>query len=205
MFAYCQSNPVNFQDSAGTRMVPANPLRGGPVGASSASGLNDNYSPGPSGSLTRKTTKKVKDLVNNINNYMKNEDEQVVLDAKFLAFYKGVPVLRTGGNRSGSFGIIALTKGTNGIDNPEDMLRHEYGHVLQMRELGVVDYALCIFLPSWQEWGTNTDYYSREYEITADILGGVQSRTHAKNDIFDGLAYMYYSDHFGIFAWPLIK
>ena len=35
-----------------------------------------------------------------------------------------------------------------------DIIKHEYGHTLQLHELGIIDYMLCIFIPSWQEWGT---------------------------------------------------
>ena len=77
-----------------------------------------------------------------------------------------------------------ITRETNNRDYPEDIVRHEYGHTLQLKQLGVIDYALCIALPSWQEWGTNPNYYSRPWEITADVLGGVQSRNHSMKDVY---------------------
>ena len=117
-----------------------------------------------------------------INFDVNNQSEEKVLASNYFSIYKGVPVVRVDGNRSGSFGVIALTRETNTRINPEDVVRHEYGHVVQMKQLGVFKYAIDIFLPSALEYGGG-DYYSRPWEITADIYGGVQSRKHSIEDI----------------------
>ena len=137
--------------------------------------------------------------------FITNTDEQVVLDAEHFAMYRGVPVIRINGNRSGFFGVIFLTYETNGRSNPEDMVRHEYGHAQQLKELGLATYLTNIFIPSWLEWGSNSDYYSREVEITADILGGVVSRVHSPDDVDTGFKYLESSDWLGVIAWTTIK
>ena len=101
-----------------------------------------------------------------------NESEEKVLQSKYFSAYKGVPVVRINGDRSGSFGMIFLTRKTNSMKNAEDTIRHEYGHTKQLQQLGVLGYAMCIGLPSWQKWGSG-EYYSKPWEITADIYGGV--------------------------------
>ena len=96
----------------------------------------------------------VKDITEDINNFdWNNESEEKVLESNYFSSYKGVPTFWIGGNRSGSFDAMFITRETNNRDYPEDIVRHEYGHTLQLKQLGVIDYALCIALPSWQEWG----------------------------------------------------
>ena len=128
------------------------------------------------------------------------EAKKKALESNYFSAYKGVPVIRIGGNRSGSFGAIFLTKETNNRNNPEDVLRHEYGHTEQLQQLGVVKYAIDIGIPSALEIGGGY-YYSRPWEITADIYGGVQSRHHAKEDIEAGLSYLERSESSGPFVW----
>ncbi len=118
--------------------------------------------------------------------------------------YKGVPVLRFNGSRSGSFGIIFLTRETNDRINPEDVVRHEYGHTRQLEYLGVVNYALCIGLPSWQEWGSG-EYYSKPWEVTADIYGKVESRPHSSNESNNGINYLRSSRAIGPLSWCYIE
>ena len=97
-----------------------------------------------------------------------------------------------------------MTRETNSRDNPEDVIRHEYGHTKQLVQLGVVNYALCIGLPSWQQWGTG-EYYSKPWEITADIYGGVQSRNHSQSNIDRGFAYLVGSKIIGPLIWIIIE
>lgn len=97
-----------------------------------------------------------------------------------------------------------MTRETNNRSNPEDVLRHEYGHTKQLEQLGIVNYALCIGLPSWQQWGSD-DYYNKPWEITADIYGGVQSREHTQDMIEAGFVYLEVSRMISWLAWSLIK
>ena len=82
-----------------------------------------------------------------------------------------------------------ITRETNNRPDAEDVVRHEYGHTKQLKELGVVKYALFIGLPSWQQWGSGP-YYEKPWEITADVYGGVQSRSHDAQKIQIGFDYL---------------
>ena len=125
-----------------------------------------------------------------IQNYDKNNtDEQKVLNSHYFSSYKGKLVIRTDMDRSGSFGILFITHETNNRTNPEDVIRHEYGHTKQLDRLGIVNYALFIGLPSWQEWSSDS-YYDRPWEVTADTYGGVQSRTPSQAKIDAGEDYL---------------
>ena len=175
-------------------MIAMDPLRGGPAGPSTACGLSTTYSAGPSNSLGKA-----------IANFINNEDEQTVLDSDYISFYRGVPVIRTNGDRSGFWGVIFLTHETNTYENPAGMVRHEYGHAIQMQRLGIIRYTSNILIPSWLQWGTNPDYYSREVEVTADYFGGVTSRSHTYEDIAAGFSYLENSKNYGIIAWATIN
>ena len=188
MFAYCFNNPVNMSDSSGhwPQWIK-----------DAANWVDDN--------IIRPVVNFVKDVAEDIKNYdWNNQSEEKVLESNYFSSYKGVLVIRTNGDRSGSFGAIFLTRETNNRSNPEDVLRHEYGHTKQLEQLGLLNYALCIGLPSWQQWGTG-EYYSKPWEVTADIYGGVQSRNHSQSDIDRGFAYLEGSKIIGPFIWMFIE
>ena len=188
MFAYCFNNPVNMTDSSGhwPQWIK-----------DAVDWVNDK--------VIQPVVNFVKDIAEDINNFdSNNESEEKVLESNYFSSYKGVPVIRTNGDRSGSFGAIFLTRETNNRSNPEDVIRHEYGHTKQLEQLGIVNYALCIGLPSWQQWGTG-EYYSKPWEITADIYGGVQSRNHSQSNIDRGFAYLEGSKIIGPLIWVFIE
>lgn len=133
-----------------------------------------------------------------------NQSEEKTLQSNYFSAFKGVLVFRTNGTRSGSFGVIYPTRETNNRQNPEDVVRHEYGHTVQYEELGPIKYALCIMLPSWRKWGSK-EYYAKPWEITADLYGRVQSRNHEKNDIVEGFSYLDYSKQYGPLVWIFIE
>ena len=188
MFAYCFNNPVNMVDYNGSW----------PDWIEDAwDWVNDK--------VIQPVVNFVKDIAEDINNFdSNNESEEKVLESNYFSSYKGVPVIRTNGDRSGSFGAIFLTRETNNRSNPEDVIRHEYGHTKQLEQLGIVNYALCIGLPSWQQWGTG-EYYSKPWEITADIYGSVQSRNHSQSNIDRGFAYLEGSKIIGPLIWLYIE
>ena len=205
MFAYCLNNPVVLTDSSGTAahigFSADGQLHDSPwkIGSPGGGGWSQDihYSQKDYGSATDKfyTVRTLK--------FVFNSDEQVVLDAEHFAFYKGCLVIRTNGKRSGSFGVLFITRETNTRDYPEDVIRHEYGHTVQLAQLGVVKYTLCIGLPSLFEWGSDQEYYRRPWEITADIFGGVQSRCYPGYEAA-GFEYLIISDLLGIGAWLTI-
>ena len=175
MFVYCMNNPVNMIDSTGNwpQFIET-----------AANWLNNN--------VIKPVKQFFTDIAQDIKNFdINNQSEQKALKSNYVAGYKGKLVIRIDGNRSGSFGAIFLTRETNNRDNPEDVVRHEYGHTKQLQELGPIKYALAIGLPSALEMGGG-DYYSRPWEITADIYGGVQSRYHTMKDIEAGFLYLEY-------------
>ena len=173
MFAYCFNNPINMSDPSGNLPKWIEDV---------ANWVNDN--------IIRPIVKFVTDIVEDIKNFdINNQSEEKALESNYFSAYKGVPVVRIGGDRSGSFGAIFLTRETNSRNYSEDVLRHEYGHIKQLQQLGVVNYAIDICIPSALEIGGG-DYYSRPWEITADIYGGVQSRHHATDDIEAGFSYL---------------
>ena len=188
MFAYCFNNPVNMTDNSGhwPQWIK-----------DAVDRVNDK--------VIQPVVSFVKDIAEDINNFdSNNESEEKVLESNYFSSYKGVPVIRTNGDRSGSFGAIFLTRETNNRSNPEDVIRHEYGHTKQLEQLGIVNYALCIGLPSWQQWGTG-EYYSKPWEITADVYGGVQSRKHSQSNIDRGFVYLEGSKIIGPLIWVFIE
>ena len=86
----------------------------------------------------------------------------------------------------------------------KDEVRHEYGHTIQLQQLGVGKYLFCIGIQSVFNWGTG-DYYDKPWEITADFYGGVQSRIHDGSNIKSGFMYLEMSKKAGIAAWLLVK
>ncbi len=193
LFAYCENNPVNMSDNTGS--FPCwNHVKYG--FKKETDWLNNNiYQP---------VINFIKDIAEDFNKYDKyNESEEIVLESHYFSSYKGVLVIRTNGNRSGSFGVIFLTRESNDRDYPEDVVRHEYGHTKQLEQLGVIKFAYCIGLPSWLQWGTG-NYYDKPWEITADIYGGVQSRDHSQSDIDAGFAYLKASEKISLFVWKFI-
>ena len=112
--------------------------------------------------------------------YVTNTDEQVVLDAKFLAFYKGVPVIKLPiGTNAFSFGFIFLGDEVDKREDPIATVQHEYGHSIQFLLLGPVKYTTTVAIPSVIGFLNETDdYYSQPWEYMADQLGGVKSRSY---------------------------
>lgn len=203
MFAYCNNNPVFYVDASGN----ATQICFSPDGRQNYAPWRDSGCGGwPQGIYTsQQDYGSVADKFYTVRaiKYILNTDEQVVLDAEYFAFYKGCLVIRTNGNRSGSFGVLFITRETNTRDYPEDIIRHEYGHTVQLAQLGVVKYALCIGLPSLFEWGSDQEYYRHPWEITADIYGGVQSRCYPGYEEA-GFVYLIISKLWGVGAWLTI-
>jgi len=188
MFAYCNNNPVNMVDASGN--LPKWIDDG-------INWFNEN--------VIEPIVQFIEDVKEDADAFdIDNESEEKVLESNYFSSYKGVPVFRTNGNRSGSFGAIFLTRETNQRNNPEDVVRHEYGHTVQLRELGVINYTMCIMIPSWQMWGSK-EYYTKPWEITADLYGRVQSRNHAESDFMYGFAYLDASKHLGPLIWLSIE
>lgn len=188
LFAYCFNNPINMIDPSGNWAQFIEPA---------AEWMNDN--------VFQPVINVVSGIAEDIKNFdINNQSEEKTLESHYFSAYKGVPVVRIGGNRSGSFGMIFLTQETNSRSNPEDVLRHEYGHTKQLQLLDIMKYAIDIGIPSALDLGDG-DYYNKPWEITADIYGGVQSRYHTEEDIKAGFSYLGLSKRCGPFVWVSIN
>lgn len=144
-------------------------------------------------------------LIEDIRNFnRKNCSEKVVLESNYFSAYRGKLVLRTRFKRSGSLGILFISRYANRRKSPEDEIRHEYGHTKQLKYLGVMKYILCIGLPSFREWGSDLEYYRRPWEITADMYGDVVSRTYSDKYKERGRRYLEISKAKGTKVWRQI-
>lgn len=170
MYAYCGNEPIANYDPAGNyyakvedRITTGCGGRGGIPAAT----VKPNLDQQPK-----------RDKVGLID-FITNTDEQVVLEAKRFAFYKGVPVVKLPiGTDAFSFGIMVLGDGVANRYNAIETVQHEYGHAVHYHLAGVGSYAINAFAPSLAGYwlgddNYDTNYYSYVYEYTADVLGGV--------------------------------
>lgn len=102
-----------------------------------------------------------------------NQDLDRVLNAFYFSSYNGIVVIKLPiENNAFSYGVIVL--GEEIYD--ENTIKHEYGHYLQLKELGLIRYTRYVFLPSlisfWRDVEYN-DYYSLPWEYGADLYGEV--------------------------------
>lgn len=106
----------------------------------------------------------------------KNTDIDKVLNARHFSSYMGVPVIKLPmGDCGMSLGVIFLGKDVKS----RELLLHEYGHRLQLKNMGFFRYLFKIFIPSltanilWRKGKLPYDYYGSPWEAEADTLGGV--------------------------------
>jgi len=128
-----------------------------------------------------------------------NDNAQIAAISTKVSFYKGVPIIRTNDD-SMSLGVIFLTKksftGKSGhYWTPKEILKHEYGHSVQMSTLGLLPYLVNIGIPSLLY-----NHDNAPWEITADILGGV-NRNYNQTNVNDGFLYFFLSKIFIPFWW----
>jgi len=195
MFAYCGNNPLCSRDASGSRSqvciddeqnLMRMPWSDGNIGGKSA------YS------LIRSPRNPNPWITPMIVDYITNTDEQTVLNARYLAFYRGAIVIKLEAidNAAFSFGIIFL-----GDNVDAQTVRHEFGHCIHLLLIGRVNYMLKVFIPSlsdfWSGMGYEV-YYSEPQEYIADMLGHV-NRTYYDNPYpysisnWWALTYFYYS------------
>ena len=122
----------------------------------------------------------------------KNTNEDVVLKARCLSAYKGKLVIRMGGlnHRSFCFGPLFISK-TARAGDPEsiDAVKHEYGHAVQLKHLGLFRYIKYIAHPSVKSRVQGVAYFDQPWEVHADICGSA-SRVHDEETIAAGEAYI---------------
>ena len=108
-----------------------------------------------------------------------NLDPKKVIKATYFSAYKKTVIVKVPFSRSGlSIGIIFL--GNKAKD--ENLVKHEYGHRLQLEQMGLFRYLKKVFFPSvtanlLDRLGRLPyDYYGSPWEAEADRLGGVKRR-----------------------------
>jgi len=179
MFAYCGNNPVIYRDTTGMRHEI------------SAGGGGAFINPYPTVSLWKIIEEEIT-----------NDDPQEALDDDTINFYKGVPVVKTSAMKDAlfSFGVIFVG---DEVDST-NLLRHEYGHVLQLKEIGVWGYIQFVAMPSVAcFWATEAGvlpsnlYYNLPWENIADRYGG------AKRDYYSGMTEL--ADNYWGFAKSISK
>ena len=210
LYAYCGNNPMMNVDPTGTFILSALAtlvvvvvLFSTPVGGVAAQVVTSIVSY-ISMAVVSIWNAEVRADMNAIGWNPFNSNEMAVLNSQFVSFYKGVPVFRTNMDRSGTFYAIFLQRDSVN----ETILKHEWGHTIQSAILGLVNYGIMIGLPSMLEL-SDRKYYSRSWEITADIFGGVTERFengyYGRDDVLRGFVYLGIAKLLGVFGFPIIS
>lgn len=158
MYTYCLNQPVTLVDSSGCM----------PQFLKDAINWFDE-------NIMQPVAAFVDNVVEDINQYDRsNQSEEVVFDANYFASYKGTFVLKTSANMSFSFGVIVLSS----RHQYPDILKHEYGHKVQLDNKGWISYISEVAIPSFtinaleRTGKLPYDYYSYPWEAEANELGG---------------------------------
>ncbi len=107
--------------------------------------------------------------------------EERVLNAKYFAFYKGALVVKVPFMNKNAFslGIIFLGSNVKLRTDAEDVLKHEWGHYVQFRERGPINYITTVGIPSVFCFLLDTNkklpytYYSSPFEYEANCIANV--------------------------------
>ena len=97
----------------------------------------------------------------------------------------GVNVVEVSILGDSAFSLGSIYVGQNVADN-QRLLAHEYGHCVQLEEVGMTKYLQFVAIPSVTCWlltevgiFSDSNYYNRPWECIADMYGNV-SRNHAQ-------------------------
>ncbi len=164
MFAYCLNNPVNMSDESGNAPKWLEDL---------GAWTNENIVE-PFVNATKPIIDFFAGVYEDCKNYdRKNESEEKVLKANYFSSYKGAIVLKAPiGKNAFSYGFIVLGNDISDIND----VKHEYGHYVQFKELGIKKYTMYVAIPSLCGFWSGVDfydYYSQPWEYGADKYGGV--------------------------------
>ena len=171
MFAYCGNNPANGSDPTGQWII-----------ADGLEWLWDN--------VVEPAAEWVSDeIIEPVVKYVNNDDPKYC-ENHFFSFYRGAPVFNVEskfiediGLTSWSFGVIVLNN-KKGDSDFEDTLKHEYGHTVQMKNLGIAEYSAKVAGPSivynlmsrGNEYLSDL-YYCMPWERVADYFGNPGNRS----------------------------
>ena len=172
LFVYCSNNPIMFVDPSGKGFVDFFEKWWDSVVYHHSTIQETN---------TKVRAELVLGIVKDIQNYdSENTDEEKVLEANFFSSYKGTLVIKTRGDYALSFGVILL--GRQYEDLSANTVRHEFGHRVQLDNMGLIRYIYKVAIPSviankMQDHGLPFDYYSSPWESEADYYGGATRQT----------------------------
>lgn len=186
MYAYCGNNPVTRSDPFGGMYVVEDQPQGDY--ARKAFEIYNSYQP------SRDTIQDIGEDFSNFN--LQNTSEQAAIQANYFAMYKGVPVIKVSGlgGKSASFYMIFLNK----ADNSPETVKHEYGHRVQLDQMGFTNYLKYVAVPSVihsevysrGQYYKYYSYYSMPFEYDADIKG---KAVHEVDPWAEDLRNLYFS------------
>ena len=96
------------------------------------------------------------------------------LETYGISYYKGALVVETPFDASFSYGFIGLST----LQQNADTLKHEYGHIVQLKNMGIGRYITDVVVPSatinilGRLDKLPYDYYTYPFEAEANKLGG---------------------------------
>ena len=172
MFAYCLNNPVVLVDSSGNAAHIGFGYDG-----------QQNYAPWKIGSPGGGGWSQ------DLHCYKQDFKEKAMPSE-----YNGVEVIAVSFMRNSAFSLGKIYVSPN-LLNDETVLAHEYGHYLQLQDVGMEKYLQFVALPSVTCWVltelkiiSSDVYYNKPWECMADIYGNV-SRNHAEGAEESALSY----------------
>ena len=126
-----------------------------------------------------------------------NSDESLVLKSAKVSFYKGQFVIKSNfaftSHRSFSFGIMFLESSVKDTPYGRDVVRHEWGHFVQLSIIGFSKFALFYGVPSMLSV-SNSYYFSLPWERSANLFGGVSgsnwTNPHTPNSDIYSILYL---------------
>ena len=194
MFAYCLNNSVAYSDSGGTTAK---------VSLSAQTRIDDapwrDISPGSGGYLPANYSQSVdygsvedKFFTVMLYKFINNTDAKAAASAEYFAFYKGAPIIKIPAMKdmAFSFGIIFM-----GDTESENLVKHEYGHVVHLSQIGVWDYLSKVVFPSVTSFWIYRDnpyYESQPWEYIAEYFGGTTPSLVGYQENADIYAFLYW-------------
>lgn len=173
LYSYCCNNPVKLADHSGNW----------PQWIVNAANWIDN-------NIVQPVSRFLSDISEDVSNYNKdNDDIETTYDSNYFSSYNGTLVIRHSSDRLTSWAIGGTIFLNHNLDNysistKTNMLKHEYGHILQERSYGTAKYALIVAVPSVtfnfisrENQSAADNYYNMPWEYDADVRGKV-NRPH---------------------------
>ena len=160
MFAYCNNNPCNHLDPSGYVIEG--------IGKQGRNAMN--YNGGSYRYIVPDLVREQK-ARNKQSKSPNNTDPNLVIESNDWAYYNGTLVIKVPPMEASalSYGVILMG---NRCDT--ETLKHEYGHYLQLQEIGIVCYTVYVAAPSL--YGStlglsDSAYYSQPWEYIAECYG----------------------------------